>query len=59
MSSFKTIAYVVDKQSDICRIYLLLQGLCLPSIKTTTCARNRFNTSFGARDHKSNQDISN
>ena len=57
--SFKTIAYVVDKQSDICRRYLLLQGLCMPSVKTTTYVCNRFITSFCARDHKTNQAISN
>ena len=57
--SFKTIAYVVDKQSDVCRIYLLLQGLWVPSVKTTTYICNRFNTSFCARDHKTNQAISN
>ena len=57
--SFKTIAYAVDKQSDICRRYLLLQGLCVPSVKTTTYVWNRFNTSFSARDYKTNQAISN
>ena len=59
MPSFKTIAYVVDKQSDICRRYPLLQGLCVSSVKTTTYVCNRFNTSFCARDHKTNQAISN
>ena len=57
--SFSTIDYVVDKQSGICRRYLLLQGLCVPSVKTTTYACNRFNTSFCAEDHKTNQAISN
>ena len=57
--SFSTIDYVVDKQSGICRRYLLLQGLCVPSVKTTTYVCNRFNTSFCARDHKTNQAISN
>ena len=57
--SFKSIACVVDKQNDICRGYLLLQGLCMPSVKTTTYACNRFDTSFFARDHKTNQAISN
>ena len=33
-------AYDVDKQSDICRIYLLLQGLCVPSVKTGTYVCN-------------------
>ena len=56
---FKTIAYVVDKQIYIWRRYLLLQGLCVPSVKTTTYICNRFNTSFCARDHKTNQAISN
>ena len=59
MPSFETIAYVVDKQSDICRRYLLLQGLCVASVKTTTYVCNRFNTSFCTRDHKTNQAISN
>ena len=59
IQGFKTIAYVADKQSDICRRYLLLQGLCVPSVKTTTYVCNRFNTSFCARDHKTNQAISN
>ena len=57
--SFSTIDYVLDKQSGICRRYLLLQGLCVPSVKTTTYACNRFNTSFCAEDHKTNQAISN
>ena len=39
--------------------YLLLQGLCVPSVKGTTYAWNRFNTSFCARDHKTNLPISN
>ena len=38
--SFKTITYVVDKQSDICRRYLLLLGLCVPSVKSTTYVCN-------------------
>ena len=38
--SLKTMAYDVDKQSDICRIYLLLQGLCVPSVKTGTYVCN-------------------
>ena len=59
ITSFKTIAYVVDKQSDVCRRYLLLQGLCVPSVKTTTYVCNRFNTSLCAREHKTNQAISN
>ena len=38
---------------------LLLQGLCLPSVKITTYICNRFNTSFCARDYKTNQAKSN
>ena len=41
--SFRTIAYIVDKQSGICRKYLLLQGLC---VKTTTYVHNRFKWIF-------------
>ena len=52
-------AYAVDKQSDICRRYLLLQGLCVQSVKTTSYVCNRFNTFFCARDHKTNQAVSN
>ena len=46
--SFRTIAYIVDKQSGICRKYPLLQGLFVPSVKTTTYVCNRFkmNTFF-------------
>ena len=55
--SFKTIAYVDYKRSDMCRRWLLLQGLCVPSAKTTTCVCNRFSTSFCARNHKTNQPI--
>ena len=43
MPSFRTMAYIVDKQSGICRKYLLLQGLC---VKTTTYVRNRFKMDF-------------
>ena len=57
--SFKSISYVVDKQSYISGRYLRLQGLCVPSVKTTKYICNRFNTSFCARDHKTNQAISN
>ena len=39
--------------------YLQLQGLCVPSVKTTTYVCNRFNTSLCAREHKTNQAISN
>ena len=39
--------------------YRLLQGLYVPSVKTATYICNRFNTSFCARDHKTNQAISN
>ena len=57
--SFKTIAYVIHKQSDICIRYLLLQELCVRSVKMTTYVCNRFNTSFCARDHKTTQATSN
>ena len=57
--SSRTIAYVVDKQSCICKWYFLLKGLYVPSVKTTRCVCNRFNTSFWAKDHKANQAISN
>ena len=40
--SFRTIAYIVNKQSSICRKYLPLQGLCVPSVKTTADVCNRF-----------------
>ena len=33
--------------------------VCVPSDKTATYVCNRFNTSFCARDHKTNQAISN
>ena len=59
MPSFRTIAYVVGKQSSICRIYLLLQGLCVPSDKTVTYVGNRLSTSFCANDRKINQAMSN
>ena len=49
------IAYVMDKQSGTCRRYLLLQGLCVPSVKTTTYACNRFNTSFCTKDHRTQE----
>ena len=39
--------------------YFLLQGLCVPGVKTTTYVWNRFNTSFCVRDHQTNQTISN
>ena len=49
----------IDKQSDICRRYPLLEGLCVPSVKSTAYVCKRFITSFCARDHKTNQAISN
>ena len=52
-------AYVVDNQSGICSGYLLLQGLLVPSVKTTAYVRNRFNTCFCAKDPKTNQVIPN
>ena len=33
--SFRAIAYVIDTQSGTCRRYLQLQGLYVPSVKTT------------------------
>ena len=42
ISSFRTIAYIVNKQSGICKEFLLLRGLCVPSVKTTTYVYNRF-----------------
>ena len=44
--SIRTTAYVVDKQSGVCRRYLLLQGLCVASVKTTTYVCNRFKIDF-------------
>ena len=44
--SFRTIVYVVDKQSGICRRYILLQGLCVPSVKSTTYVWNKFKVEF-------------
>ena len=58
LPSFKTIDYIVVKQSDICRRYLQLQELYVQSIKTTIYVCNMFNTSFCARDHITNQAIS-
>ena len=46
MPSIRTIAYVADKQSVICRIYCLLQGLCVSSFKTTTYVYNIFKIEF-------------
>ena len=40
--NFRTLTYIVDKQSGICWKYLLLQGLCVSSVKTTTYVCNRF-----------------
>ena len=55
--SFRAIAYAIDKQSGTCRRYLLLQGLYVPSVKTTTYVCNRFNT-FCTKDHKTHLAIS-
>ena len=52
-------AYVIEKQTGSCRRSLLSQGLYVQIVKTTTYVCSRFNTSFCARDHKANQDISN
>ena len=38
----------MDKQSGTCRIYLLLQGLCVLNVITTTYVCNRFHTFFCA-----------
>ena len=56
--SFRAIAYAIDKQNDTCRRYLLLLGLYVPSVKTTTYVYNRFNTSFCTKDHKTHLTIS-
>ena len=58
-AKLRTIACVIDKQSDICRRYLMWQGLCVPGVETTTYLCNRFDTSFCAKDEKTNQAISN
>ena len=44
--SIRTIAYAVVKQNGICRRYLLLQGLCVSSVKTATYVCNRFKMDF-------------
>ena len=46
------------KNGGMCWRYLLLQGLCVPSVKTTTYVCNRFNASFHTKDHKMHQAIS-
>ena len=56
--SLRAIFYVIDKQSGTWRRYLLLQGLYVPSVKTTTYVCNRFNTSFCTKDHKTHLTIS-
>ena len=48
----------IDKENDTCKRYLLLQGLYVPSVKTTIYICNRFNTSFCTRDHKTHWTIS-
>ena len=50
---------MLSTNKTVYRRYLVLHGLCLPSVKTTTYVCNRFNTSFCAEDHKTNQTISN
>ena len=50
--------YVYQQQGGICRRYLLLQGLCVPSVKTKTYVCNRFNTYFHTKNHKRHQAIS-
>ena len=56
--SFRVIDYAIDKQSSTCRRYLLLQGLYVSSVKTTTYVCNSFNTSFCITDHKTHLVIS-
>ena len=56
---FRNIAYVIEKQSGICRRYILLQGLYVPIVKTTTYVSNRFNTSSCTKGHKTHQATSN
>ena len=55
--SFRAIAYAIDKQSGTCRRYLLLQGLYVPNVKTTTYVCKRFNT-FCTKGHKTHLAIS-
>ena len=57
LPSFRAIAYAIDKQSGTCRRYLLLQGLYVPSVKTTTYVCKSFNT-FCTKDHKTHLAIS-
>ena len=47
--SYKTIAYVIDKQSCV----------CMPSVKTTTYLCNGLHTSFCTKDDETHQTISN
>ena len=56
--SFRAIAYAIDKQSDTGKRHLLLQGLYVPSVKTTTYVCSSFNTSFCTKDHKTHLTIS-
>ena len=58
MSSFKTIAYVIGKQSVTCRRYFLLHGLCVPGARIIRYVCNRFNTSLCTKDHKTHNAIS-
>ena len=56
--SFKPIAYIVDKQKEVCRnTFCYRDYVCQVSKLQHIC--NRFNTSFYARNHKTNQAISN
>ena len=57
ISSFRAIAYIIDKQIGTCRRCFLLPGLCVQSVKITTYVSNRFNTSFCTKDHKTHQSI--
>ena len=54
----KMVQLAIDKENDTCKRYLLLQGLYVPSVKTTIYVCNRFNTSFRTRDHKTHWTIS-
>ena len=58
ISSFKTKAYVIGKQSDTCRRQFLLHGLCVLGARIIRYACNRFNTSLCTKDHKTNKAIS-
>ena len=54
----RAISRASNKQSGICKGYLLLLGLYVPSVKATTYVCNRFNTSFCTKEHKTHLAIS-